>query len=254
MSQIFFTQTQLVGTNKLGILPKDKDGYYTQAIGGLNIHNTSGHLYTAEAEVRALFTDAASFFMKNIRDGTLRGEVDHPEWPHDMPEDAYAARMLEIRPTNTCVHWADIWLDDTLNKNEDGSPIWTIMAKFCPSGVHGAMLEKQLANGRENVCFSLRAFTMDRVIRGKRHRRIVEPITFDYVNRPGIPIAEKWKSPALETHHELAVNKAMFDRAFRGTGNNLGLENSAVSQEHLYKQLGFDKHTGPSFFGWNKTR
>ena len=115
------------------------------------------------------------------------------------------------------------------------------------------MLEKQLANGRENVCFSLRAFTMDRVIRGKRHRRIVEPITFDYVNRPGIPIAEKWKSPALETHHELAVNKAMFDRAFRGTGNNLGLENSAVSQEHLYKQLGFDKHVGPSFFGWNKT-
>ena len=252
MSQIFFTQTRLVGTNKLGILPKDKDGYYTQAIGGLNIHNTSGHLYTAEPEVRRLFTDSASFFLKHIRDGQLRGEVDHPEWPHDMPEVDYAARMLEIRPTNTCVHWADIWLDDTLNKNEDGSPIWTIMAKFCPSGVHGAMLEKQLANGRENVCFSLRAFTMDRVIRGKRHRRIVEPITFDYVNRPGIPIAEKWKSPALETNHEVPVNKQMLDRAFSRKGNGMGLENSNVNQADLYKHLGYTVNSAPSFFGWNK--
>lgn len=49
-------------------------------------------------------------------------------------------------------------------------------------------------------------------------------------------------------------NKAMFDRAFRGTGNNLGLENSAVSQEHLYKQLGFDKHTGPSWLEQNPLR
>lgn len=252
MSQIFFSQTQLVGTNKLGILPKDKDGYYTQAIGALNIHNTSGHLYTAEPEVRRLFSDSASFFLKNIRGGTLRGEVDHPEWPANMPEEEYAARMLEIRPTNTCVHWADIWLDDTLNKNDDGSAVWTIMAKFIPSGVHGAMLEKQLANGRENVCFSLRAFTMDRVILGKRHRRIVEPITFDYVNRPGIPVAEKWKSPALETHHELPVNKQMLDRAFARKSNGFGLENSAVSQAHLYQQLGYNTSTTPSFFGWNK--
>lgn len=252
MSQIFFTQTQLVGTNKLGILPKDKDGYYTQAIGGLNIHNTSGHLYTAEPEVRRLFTDSASFFLRNIRGGTLRGEVDHPEWPVNMSEDEYAGRMLEIRPTNTCVHWADIWLDDTLNRNEDGSPVWTIMAKFCPSGVHGAMLEKQLANGRENVCFSLRAFTMDRIVTNKRHRRIVEPITFDYVNRPGIPIAEKWKSPALETHHELAVNKPMLDRAFARKNNGFGLENSPVSQAELYRSLGYTQGNKPAFFGWNK--
>lgn len=252
MSTIFFTQTQLVGTNKLGILPKDKDGYYTQAIGGLNIHNTSGHLYTAEPEVRALFTNVNGFFVKHIRDGQLRGEIDHPEWPSDWTEDQYAARMLEIRPALTCVHWADIWLDDTLNKNEDGSPVWTIMARFCPSGVHGPMLEKALANGRENVCFSLRAFTMDRIIRGIRHRRIVEPITFDHVNRPGIPLAQKWKSPALETHREMAVNKAMFDRAYAKKGNGFGLENSVVTQAHLYRQLGFDTQAGPSFFGWNK--
>ncbi len=252
MSQVFFTQTQLVGTNKLGILPKDKDGYYTQAIGGLNIHNTSGHLYTAEAEVRALFTHAGSSFIKNIRAGMLRGEVDHPEWPSTMSEDEYAGRMLEIRPTNTCVHWADIWLDDQLNKNEDGSPIWTIMAKFIPSGVHGAMLEKQLANGRENVCFSLRAFTMDRIIRNKRHRRIVEPITFDYVNRPGIPIAEKWKSPGLETHRALPVNKQMCDRAFARKADGVGLENALVNQADLYRKLGFNTSQDPSFFAWNK--
>lgn len=240
MSNVMFTCTSLAGTNKTGVLKPDADGYYRQPVGALRIFNSAGHFYTDEAKAVDLFRNQSSAFNRRVQTGKVRGEVDHPEWLKGMSEDEYTARMYYIDPKNTCVHFASFELDFDNFKDKNGQPVIGIIGTFAPSGVHGDMLDKQLKNGKENVCFSIRAFTLDRMVGRTRHRTLAEIVTFDYVNEPGIHIAEKYKSMTLESRFERPVTKEGLAKAMNRQALNLGRESFALDQAALFRSLGWE--------------
>lgn len=229
--------------SKQGILRPDGQGYYEQVVGGLNIDNSADWLYTAEKSVLDLF-NSSSVFKRKMARGVLRGENGHPKFLPGMTKSDFINRIYQIYEDRTCVHFKDIWLDNTLFKNTRGEPMWTIMAKFTPSGEQGSWLEKQLLNGCENVCFSIRSITNDYTVAGKVHRDIVEIITFDCVNEPGIHIAEKYKSPALEgyaTGRDVLVTPSDFVRACdEAIKMGIATESSIIqSRDMIFKQFGW---------------
>lgn len=249
MNNIRFTCTSLANAGKKGILVPDADGYYTQVVGGMSIFNSAGHFYEANQAALALFQNSSAF-MRRVKRGALRAEVDHPEWKKGMSEDEYAARMLTIDPRNTCAQFSEIFLDFNNFKNPDGSPVVAIMGKFIPSGVHGDMLRRQLENGKENVCFSIRAFTNDKFIRGVRSRTLCEIVTFDYVNEPGIHIAEKYKSPTLESLVDKTWSQQTIEKAAERQVLHFGLESVTLSKEQLFKSFGWEEAKMPGFTRW----
>ena len=54
MNSIKFTCTSLAGSNRVGTLKKDAQGYYEVVVGALNVFNSAGQFYVYE-QAKALF-------------------------------------------------------------------------------------------------------------------------------------------------------------------------------------------------------
>ena len=242
MSNIRFSCTSLAGTQKQGIIPKDANGYYDMVIGGLDILNSAGEYYD-HAGAKELFQESSSF-MRRVKRGALRGEVGHPRREHGQSIDSYMSRILDIDEKNVCVHFSEIYLDFESFKNPDGTKIVAIRAKLAPSGPKAEFLKQSLENKQENVCFSIRSFTENTFKRGRTIKSIKTIVTFDYVNEPGIHIAEKYKSPALEgyaTGRDVLVTQDDFQRACdEAVKMGIATESSvAVARDMIFKQFGW---------------
>jgi len=249
MSSVRFACTALAGTNKVGSLPVDKDGYVDMVIGGLNMFNSAGQWYAYEG-AKELF-ESSSQFMRRIKRGALRGEVGHPK-QEGMTFDEYVARILDIREDNTCVHFKEVYLDFNRMKDASGRPVIAIMGKLAPSGPKGDFLAKQLANKNENVCFSIRSFTKDFYNKGVYTRELKNIVTFDYVNEPGISIAEKYKAPSLESYSDTPVTRGQIERAIKTSDHGIGNESALMTAGDLFTSLGWELPKGvpPPFASW----
>lgn len=248
-SVIKFTCTSLEATNKKGILPPDEDGYYELPIGGLNILNSAGQWYDYD-RARQLFENSSQL-MRRVKRGALRGEVGHPQpLPGQSMED-YTMRILTINEKNVCAHFSEIFLNFNDFKGEDGKPIIAIMGKVAPSGPHADMLDRALKNRKENVCFSIRSFTQDSYEGGRYVRVLKNVVTFDYVNEPGIHIAEKFKSPALESKFEKIITEGQMKRAIMNCPPGIARESIALSPSELFSSLGWSfEDNKPAITKW----
>lgn len=248
-SSVRFAITALAGTNKAGVLPQDENGYRTMVIGGLNMFNSAGQYYTLDG-CKQLF-EGSSHFMRRVGRGALRGEVGHPRQEKGESFDDYVARVLEIRESNVCVHFKEIWLDPSIMKGPDGKPVVAIMAKLTGSGPKGEFLNKALSNPNENVCFSIRSFTRDYWERGIYMRELKNIVTFDYVNEPGISIANKYNAPALEAISDSIVTRGSLERAITTPHKGIGQE-SLLTASELFKAFNWDvpKNAPPAFSNW----
>lgn len=249
MNTILFSCTSLQGTSKAGILPKDENGYRTMAIGGLKVYNSSGIFYTAEG-AKELFEESSQL-QRRIKRGCLRGEMGHPKQDNYKSMDSYMQRILSIEETNVCAHFAEIWLDFDSYTGPDG-PIVSIMAKVTPSGPKADALERAFSNPKENVCFSIRALSKDNYYGGKTIRTLKNVVTFDYVNEPGISIAEKYKSPALEQYSEMLLTEQHFDRMLSNTTAQVALESNLLTRDGLFKSFGWEaiEKQKPAYMSW----
>ena len=250
MSSVRFTCTALAGTNKVGNLSVDSDGYRTMVIGGLNMFNSAGQWYDYEG-AKNLFEDSSQF-MRRVKRGSLRGEVGHPKQEKGQSFDDYVSRVLEIRESNVCVHFKEIYLDFNKMKDGSGKPVIAIMAKLMPSGPYGAQLEKSLNNKNENVCFSIRSFTRDYYNKGVYVRELKNIVTFDAVNEPGISIANKFDNPSLESNSETIVTRGQIERAVSKKQTSVGTESALMTAGDLFTSLGWDvpKDAKPPFGMW----
>lgn len=239
--------------NHLGKLSKDKDGYYTMPVGGLNVYNSSGEFYTYE-EAKKLFENSSPF-MRRVDRGALRAEVGHPVREPGMSEQDYVRRILTIRESNTCAFFKEIWLDFDSVKDRNGMPVIAIMAKVAPSGPHAQMLADAFERKGENVCFSIRAFTVDKMVNGVMRRTLDTIVTFDFVNEPGIDHAEKFRAPSLEnerieTH---TFSRAVIEDAVNGMRQSgVATESSVVMGRELLTSLGWQKpaESGRGWTNW----
>lgn len=247
-----FTATRLAGTGKKGVLTPDADGYYTMPIGGLNVYNSAGEYYKLDG-AKQLF-ESSSVFMRRIKSGCLKGEVGHPKQEPGMDYKSYVRRIFAIEQTNICAHFKEIWLDETFgikNPQANNPNLTAIMAKVKPAGDKAAALEAAFKNPHENVCFSIRAVTKDYYERGQCYRVLDNIVTFDWVNEPGISIATKWDSPALESlADQILVEEIVRSVAEEGSG--FAMESSTAIAREVLKSFA-PKHSKPqvpSFSKW----
>lgn len=249
MNSIRFGCTSLLGTNKSGSLKQDADGYYECVVGALNVYNSAGHYYVYE-QCRDLF-DKSSQLMRRVKRGALRGEYGHPKRQISQSMDDFAHRVLSIHEEQVCCHHAELFLDFDRIKDENGKPVISIVSKVAPSGPYGHVLERSLKNPRENVCFSIRSFTDDFMDRGVVKRILKTVVTFDYVNEPGIAVAEKFRSPALEDLDEGVIfTRNQIKRAVKtGSNNVVAQESVSLSASELFQTMGWnaDQETLNSF-------
>ena len=248
-NSVRFSCTALAGTGKQGILPRDANGYYTMPVGGLNVYNSAGQYYPYEG-AKELFSSSGPF-MRRIKTGCLKGEYGHPKPLPGQSDDAFANRVLTIEEKNTCVHFAEIFLDFDKVKDEMGKPVVAIMAKLAPAGPYGPALQKSLENAQEEVCFSIRAFTEDVFRGGVKQRNLREIVTWDFVTEPGISVARKYKAPALESMAEREFSRADLVKATAGSPVGLAME-SASTGASLLAALGWeiDQRAIPKYLKW----
>lgn len=273
MSQITFSCVSLAQRGIQGILGKTKEGNYEIVVGGLDVFNTRNEIY--EYEPAKHFFESNSPFMRRVQRAALRGEYGHPS-PYALPEgkmtdpsqrqlteDQYFQRLLRIEEKFTCCIHKKITLDFNRVKDKNGKPVIAIISELAPSGPFGPALERSLKEAGENVCFSVRSFTKDRYDGRVWRRAIVNLITFDYVNEPGIPFAEKFMSPAVEglednpdgalEYVNLQMNEQRIKRALGpGSATGIGLESAGLTPVELFKSFGWSvpKSDMPAFMRW----
>ena len=211
---VVFECIRLKGSNKLGIIKPDKDGCYTQVIGGLNAYNSGGSFYELEAGLQ--FFQAQSSFQRKIGRGVLRAETGHPKKTPGMKEYEYGERILRIEETLVCGTWRKIWLSNADLRDEQGRRIVPIMGTIYPSGPYKDMLIHAFQSPGEQVCFSIRSFTND-IPRGDGTfiKKLLQIVTFDYVNEPGIWSAEKLLSPNLEGYKDTPLERSYVNSVAR---------------------------------------
>lgn len=239
-NRVTFSLNRLHGTNKVGELKKNANGYYEMVIGALNMFNSAGMYYRFDAAKQ--FFEESSALMRRVKDGALRGELGHPRREANMSTQAYYARLMQIHEDKECVHFASISLDFENFKDEQGRPIVAILAEVIPSGAFGYVLEKKFANPLENICFSIRSFTDDRMEGGIINRYIRTIVTFDYVNEPGMSVAKKWNSPALESMEDVVFTRGQVEAGteqLMRTTCGVGTESMQINAHELLNAFGW---------------
>ncbi len=233
--------TALMGTNKVGNLKKDEKGYYEVLLGALDVYNSGQAWYPATQKARTLFEDSG-LLQRRIKDGALRGEYGHPKRQTGQSMQDYLLRCMTIEETLQAFHIKSVRLDDSLIKGPDGRKVVAIIAKILPSGPYGPALERQLNNPDENVCFSIRALTDDKYVRGELQKELKQIVTWDYVNEPGLWPAKKWHSPTLECFAGdtlMVTTDIISSLATAQSRGMVSMESLALSLEDLMESLGF---------------
>lgn len=256
MNSIRFACTSLAGVNKAGTLKKDADGYYEVVVGALNFFNSAGQLYVYE-QAKDLFT-SSSQLMRRVGRGALRGEYGHPKLQPGQTQDQFANRIMSIYEENVCCHFREVTLDFNRVKDENGKPVIAIVAWVKPSGPNAKALQDSLDNPNENVCFSIRAFTDDYRDKGIVKRILKTIVTWDYVNEPGISVAEKFKSPSLESLFDINFSRGNLERACDATKMaGMATESALLTAGELFTSMGWEttptmkrELKTPSYMAW----
>lgn len=238
-----FSCTALVGTNKAGILKPDADGYYTVVLGALDFYNSAGSFYPFES-AKALFQDSSSL-MRRIANGCLFGEMGHPRKLPGMSQRDFVNRVMDIQETNVCCHIRKVTIETGSVKDAQGRPCVAIIGEIKPAGPMGPALKEALDNPNQNVCFSIRSLTNDEYVNGVVHKHLRAICTWDAVIEPGISVATKWKSPALESLSEVVVLPEQL-REVQREQKQMAVsmeQHGGVSAESLLKALGWDSAT-----------
>lgn len=234
--------TMLVGTNKVGQLTPDADGYYTVVLGAYGAYNSAGMFYDL-ASAMPLF-QPGSALMRRLEKGVLRGEYKHPVKTPGMSDQDFIQRIRQIDEDRIAIHIRRL-TTQAGHTDEQGRPITVVIGEIRPSGPYAQVVKDALDNPHENVYFSVRSLTMDDTIRGVKYTR--EIICWDYVNEGGIFNAQKYRSPALESFDEVTLTPttlwALEDRA---RNEPHGMESAGLGYSELATMLGWSRDERPS--------
>lgn len=246
-----YSCTALMGTNKTGVLKCDKDGYYEITLGALDFFNSAGAFYVFEG-AKHLFEESSSL-MRRIRNGSLKGEYGHPKFLPGMSKRDFIARILTINEDCISHHIRNVKIETEKVKGQAGERVIAIMGEVKPAGPHGPALKESFENRHENVCFSIRSMTNDVYDhRGVLTKTLQEIITWDYVNEPGISVANKFQAPGLEARQKngeilatledvsFTFENLMEVRKLHESMKGVGVESSMII-DNVIKALGWDK-------------
>jgi len=235
MERIVYQCNVLQGINRVGDLKKLDNGYYEVRLGALGAFNSAGWLYS-EPEGRRLI-EGSGGLMRMMETARLRGECGHPRFRPGMTQLEWFSRVNDIFEPNVCVHIRRIRLEPGVD--ERGRQVTMVIGEVKSSGKESTWLDRQLENRDEDVCFSIRSFTEDKVVGGVKTKFLKKIVTWDTVNEPGIAKSSKYGTASLESLAqdipEADLETAFFVDALRreaknipvGVGAGVGFESNA---------------------------
>lgn len=201
-------------------------GYYTISIGAFNAYNSANQYYPFFDDLKKMFEKGGSI-RRALDNGQLRGELGHPEPLPGQSNDDFIRRVMKIEQDRVSHHFSEIILEPS--KDERGRDIVLCTGIVAPSGEKRETLKAALENTEENVAFSIRSLTRDKMVNGVWTKYICAIRTWDYVDEPGIAVANKFMTPSLEglaDDGSLLLSKEDFFKA-RDTSMQMGMEDSA---------------------------
>ncbi|MCY1291308.1 hypothetical protein D9M68_20480 [compost metagenome] len=210
MERIVYQCSVLQGQNKVGDLKKLDNGYYEVRLGALGAFNAQGWLYS-EAEGRRLL-EGSGGLMRMIETARLRGECGHPRYRPGMSQLEWFTRVNDIYEPNVCFHIRRMRLE--AGTDEKGRAVTMVIGEVKSSGKESAWFDRQLENRDEDVCFSVRSFTDDRVVNGVKTKFLKKIVTYDTINEPGIPKSSKYHTASMESLGDDVITGAELEHAF----------------------------------------
>ena len=206
MAGVSFVATALLGTNKVGQLKPDEDGYYQVVLGGFETDNEHGHHYSFERQTEDLFRESSQL-MRQIKAGNLFGEYGHPKRAPGETIMEFLKRCIIVNEKMQSHHIRKVELDFKNVKDAKGNTIVAVLGDIKPLGPYAGALRDILNTKSANCCFSVRAQTDDEDLGGGKEKRSVKSIiTWDYVGDPGVATSSKFKSPKLESFYDEFVD------------------------------------------------
>ena len=243
MEQLKFTE--VVFQEKDGVkkdrLVVDENGYYTINLGALNSFNSAGEFYTA-SKATELF-ESSSVLMRRIQSGSLYMELGHPKRQPGMTDEDFYRRILTIEETNVCGHISEVTLDFNYGKKNpilNNPDLIAIVGKVKPAGPHAETLRISLENPKQNTAASIRGITENKYSNGRMNRTLTNIITWDHVIEPGIAIANKATTAALEAVRlrqarmaamecvDVTINRGMLMKVLNEKNNHLATESGIL--------------------------
>lgn len=213
---------------KKGKIEPDSDGYYRIVLGGFNVNNFSGDFYPADERVKKLF-EPNSALMRRVANGQLRGEYKHPSPVPGMTKKSWINRVCTIDEAMVSHHIKELIVDYTSFKNAKGEPVMTIIGLIKPCGPYGDALKASLENPNENVAFSIRTCSINKMNNGVYTRWVTDIATWDHVNEGGIDVANKYSSPSLEALNETEVTERLLNALITdGNGEEYSFESKTT--------------------------
>ena len=240
---VVYECTALVGVNKAGTLRADASGYYPVILGAYEYPNSAGAIYSFE-DAKGLFENSGSL-MRRIASGNCRGEYGHPRKQVGWSNRDFINRVCDIYEPNISHHIRKVWIERNVTLGNKRVPI-VIMGEVKPAGPMGHALRESFENSSEDVCFSVRSLTKDRMMGSQVIKGMLALITWDFVNEPGIDIARKYVNPALESRSEShTFTRTQFDLARKDAVKaSNGMESSGVKMiDELSNRLGWGSDT-----------
>lgn len=228
MASTTYSCTALFGTNKAGRLKCDADGYYDVVLGALDYWNSAGAFYAFNT-AKKLFEDSSAL-QRRVAKGVLRGELGHPKKLPGMSDRQYLMRILEIDEKCVSHHIKEVTIDQQNVKDKNGNAIIAIMGRVKPAGPFAEALAASFENPNENTCFSIRSITDDVIDKaGNRIKNLIEIVTWDCVNEPGLQIANKYDCPSLENMMNTKLSPDLLIAAKNmAMAHGVGLESERV--------------------------
>lgn len=245
-----FSCTALLGTNKAGSLKPDENGYYTLILGALDTYNSAGDFYPFKS-AKEIFQESSSL-MRRIKNGACRAEYGHPKKLPGMSDRDFLQRILSIHEDKVCAHIKEVTLDHSGIKDNNGRAVIAIIGKIKPAGPYGQILKEQLENKDENVCFSIRSLTKDVWEGGVNKKNLMQVVCWDYVNEPGISVANKYQSPALESANDdiVTFTTKHFEDIRDMQKKSVGMESNTIDCNEVIQQLNDSIGTKPPSMRW----
>jgi hypothetical protein len=240
-----YSCTALTGTNKAGKLKPDSNGYYEILLGAVDVTNSAGEFYTASTEALEVFAPSSTLH-RRVTTGQCRSEYGHPKREPGMTDAQFMNRILSIEEMRICAHVSQFELKKDLISNDKGEKLIAIVGKVKPSGPLGATLTESLENTEENVAFSIRSLTSNRFQGGRTVKTLKTVVGWDYVNEPGISIANKYQSPALE---DLTSNTDIILPSYLDK-----LDDEGCGVSHSFESNGIDTTMIRNSLGWQKVQ
>lgn len=253
LNSITYSCTALNGSNKVGLLKRESDGYYRVVLGALNAYNSANELYAYEPAKRLFERSGA--LMRRIERGALRAENGHPKMLPGMNDNSYAQRIMQIYEDRVCAHIKSVDLVFDRYKDKNNRPIIGIEGLITPDGELAHVVERALQNPNHNVAFSIRSFTENIPTFTGMTKILRNIITWDFVGEPGIREAEKYFSPSLESLEEKKFSRNTLESAFNDKSDSFStpsMESARMNADDLFRSLGWSNsnESKPGYLNW----